>query len=441
MTKLLDSPLLSKHVTASGIKSRQVYNWYYFPHSFSPEIVDFLLSRYDKLSSGFRILDPFSGSGTAILRSIELGLDAVGIDIMPLSIHIGKAKTSEYDPDRLNSIYKIITEHDEVGQNFTTDLSFVNKIFDDDVAKYLAGLSIALEKEDHCYKSFFMTWLARLADEASGAVKSGGFTRNYSSSNKKSDRSTGVKPPLKVDSVIELGQSIFDSMLKSMKSIKRIGTAKFYLGDARKVADVLKYEAPFDIIITSPPYPNRQDYTRIFAPELFATYSFSSSEHKSLRYSSFRSHLEAKQPQENTQPFSEELERIILQTIQRLVDDHVSLENLKSERLDGYRKKKLDPRVPKMIAGYFEDIYQFLSSAINVIKPGAEVCIIVANVRHSGSVIECDTIISKIGEIVGFDHVETLVARHKGNSSQQMKYLQRIPLRESVVVMRRKHDG
>ena len=48
--------------------------------------------------------------------------------------------------------------------------------------------------------------------------------------------------------------------------------------------------------------------------------------------------------------------------------------------------------------------------------------------------IPVDLILSKMAEEAGFTVKEVIVARYKGNSSQQMKKYGRVPVRESIVV-------
>ncbi len=56
-----------------------------------------------------------------------------------------------------------------------------------------------------------------------------------------------------------------------------------------------------------------------------------------------------------------------------------------------------------------------------VLAPGAKVSMVVDNVRFEGELIPVDLVLSKMAEEVGFDVKEIIVARYKGNSSQQMK--------------------
>ena len=66
--------------------------------------------------------------------------------------------------------------------------------------------------------------------------------------------------------------------------------------------------------------------------------------------------------------------------------------------------------------------------------PGAKVALVVTNVRFEGELLPVDLVLSEIAEAAGFRVEEIIVARYKGNSSQQMGKYGRVPVRESVVV-------
>ncbi|GAH56071.1 unnamed protein product [marine sediment metagenome] len=48
-----------------------------------------------------------------------------------------------------------------------------------------------------------------------------------------------------------------------------------------------------------------------------------------------------------------------------------------------------------------------------------------------------DLVLSEMAEEAGFEVKEIIVARYKGNSSQQMKKYGRVPVRESIVIWER----
>ena len=87
-----------------------------------------------------------------------------------------------------------------------------------------------------------------------------------------------------------------------------------------------------------------------------------------------------------------------------------------------------------MIITYFIDMQKVITEWFKVLAHGAKVAMVVDNVRFEGELIPVDLVLSEMAEEVGFEVKEIIVARYKGNSSQQMKKYRRVPVRKSIVV-------
>ena len=62
---------------------------------FIPQLVEVLLNRY--VPVGGHVLDPFGGSGTTLVQSLESGYDATGVDIAAFNCLLMHVKTAQYD--------------------------------------------------------------------------------------------------------------------------------------------------------------------------------------------------------------------------------------------------------------------------------------------------------------------------------------------------------
>ena len=69
---------------------RPIYRWYKYKEAFSASLVELLLQKYG-LNQG-KILDPFAGSGTALFAASDWGIDADGIELLPIGQQIIKTK-------------------------------------------------------------------------------------------------------------------------------------------------------------------------------------------------------------------------------------------------------------------------------------------------------------------------------------------------------------
>jgi predicted MPP superfamily phosphohydrolase len=91
-----------------------------------------------------------------------------------------------------------------------------------------------------------------------------------------------------------------------------------------------------------------------------------------------------------------------------------------------------------MITGYFLDMQRVIKEWARVLAKGARVAMVVDNVRFEGELIPVDLILSDMAEEEGFRVDEIIVARYKGNSSQQMGKYGRVPVRESITLWTRR---
>jgi hypothetical protein len=73
-------------VSFQANKSRASFRWYKYKEAFSASLTELLISRCG-IKRG-PILDPFAGSGTALFVAAQLGLDAEGIELLPIGHQI-----------------------------------------------------------------------------------------------------------------------------------------------------------------------------------------------------------------------------------------------------------------------------------------------------------------------------------------------------------------
>jgi ubiquinone/menaquinone biosynthesis C-methylase UbiE len=69
-----------------------------------------------------------------------------------------------------------------------------------------------------------------------------------------------------------------------------------------------------------------------------------------------------------------------------------------------------------------------------VCAKGATVVMVIDNVRFAGEHVPVDLILSDLAHREGFQVKKILVARYKGNSSQQMGKYGKFPVRESITI-------
>ena len=349
------------------------------------------------------LLDPFAGAGTTLLAAKERGIPGSGYDLSPLAVLASNTKTTDYCIGTLQSAW--ITLQAMLTSN--TDLSpcraypeLVTKALPDgrieefdDIAAKIAMVECTLGDRD-----FFRLALIALIPRFSHAVANGGWLRWM-------PRSAGT------ESVVETFKARVEMMLSDIRDHpdKRAGW-EVQLGDARSLP---ASDGVYTAAITSPPYPNRHDYTRVFGVELM--FEFLDWETlRELRYQSFHSHPEA-HPE---RPLADEYEP--------------------PEGLEESIRDIPDKRIRRMLRGYFLDMYLCLRELYRVCHQGANVGVVIGNARYSGRVIHVDEYTAELGERVGLKCREIRAVRWRGNSAQQMGRYGKVASRESVILFERR---
>src|SRR5688572_8479427 len=82
-------------------RTKHVHRLHPYLGKFIPQLVEALLGRY--VPARGRVLDPFAGSGTTLVQSLESGRDAVGVDIAAFNCLLMDVKTRRYDLFALES--------------------------------------------------------------------------------------------------------------------------------------------------------------------------------------------------------------------------------------------------------------------------------------------------------------------------------------------------
>lgn len=405
-TRIVERPELGSCVSPHGNQHRPIHNWYAYKHGYSRELAAYLINKFD-LSEGSWVLDPFCGSGTTLLTCKELGINSRGFDILPFSVFLTNVKISDYDVAELKRQLILFTRSTKEGSSFKKmglpDIPLVKKAFRPEIEARLLELKSRIDAiSDPKVRAFFNLGFLNILESVSNTSKTGGFLRI-------------TKRRVYPDEIRNLFLARVESMIQDVVELHKDGKNKKVstsakIGDARK----LPTKRTFDAVITSPPYPNRHDYTRIYSLEMMFDFVSSNDQLKKIRYETIRSHVEARKK-------------------------HEAVGYEKPESLDYLltqvkRNGTNNPQVLNMLEGYFEDMYLALSEVYRCLKDGGKAAMVISNVRFAGVNIVVDEILSEIGIQVGLTPQEIWAIRYRGNSSQQMRDYKRVPSRESVII-------
>lgn len=383
-------------------KDTPIYNWHSFKHSYSRDLVEKLINEFE-LSSHSWVLDPFCGGGTTLLACKEFGINSMGFDILPFSVFLSNVKTRNYDVRKLKQRLKTFESNGKISPSTIElpDIEIINKAFNNEVKNELLRLKQKIDSiNDRNIRDFYSLGLLSILESMSNTTKAGGFLRIV-----QRDVSADEVYPTFLARIRQMIEDVV-SLNNNFSNVKVCARTS----DSRKLSTKKK----FDAVITSPPYPNRHDYTRIYGLEMIFNFVESNAELKEIRYNTLRSHVEARK-RFNSNGYKKP--PLLDELITKVKDAGVN-----------------NPRVPEMIEGYFEDMYLSISQMQKRLKPDGKIGLVVSNVRFGGVNIPVDEILAEIGEQTGLTTENILIARYRGNSSQQMKKYERNPSRESIVI-------
>ena len=83
-------------VSFQANKRRNRYRWFEYKEGFSASLVDYLLDKLE-IDRG-RILYPFAGSGATLFGAAGRGLDALGIELLPVGCEVIAARQLAASP-------------------------------------------------------------------------------------------------------------------------------------------------------------------------------------------------------------------------------------------------------------------------------------------------------------------------------------------------------
>ena len=397
--------------TPKPLAAKPIHRWYAFPHSFASELVHALIDEWG-LTSKDHILDPFAGAGTTLLAAKERGIPATGYDLSPLAVLVSEVKIGNYNADRLWDLWSQIRRLvDPTHRNpLSTEYpELVRKALPGELLNVFDAIQYAIEglATTCAERSFFRLALLSTVRQHSRAVADGGWLRWVER------RSSPEQALADFGKRVELMLGDLEESRMHMQGEPRwnVRTA-----DARTLPDP---GSTYTAVITSPPYPNRHDYTRVFGVELmFAFLDWEQT--RRLRYQSFHSHPEAHPERPDTSNYL--APRRLTQLLAEL------------------QRHDEDPRVLRMIEGYFLDLYLVLCEIRRVCKLGARIAFVVGNVQYHGTPLPVDELAAEIAEQAGLIPEKLVVVRHRSNSAQQMGEYGRKPSRESVVLMKKENS-
>jgi DNA modification methylase len=429
-------------VSFQANKTRPIYRWYKYKEAFSASLIELLCQQY-KFTKG-KILDPFAGSGTALFAANDIGIDADGIELLPIGqtiINTKRLLDIEFTPDdfkRLKTWIKLQPWEQFKGKITLPELRITKGAYPQETKTAIEQYLAACRQENTRVQAVLSFALLCILESISYTRKDGQYLRwDY-----RSGRGQGKKIFNK-GQILEFSNAItnkineiIDDLEPATQQVELFpiqnnqGQINLYRGSCLEIMPGL-LDATYDAIITSPPYCNRYDYTRTYALEL-ALLGISEKELINLRQEMLSCTVEnrPKDLLNINQNWRVALNIADSQTLLQAV-----LKYLDSQKLQGVLNNN---GIPRMVRGYFYEMACVIQECFRVLKSGAFLFMVNDNVRYAGASISVDMILSDFAEKLGFVVENILVLPNdKGNSSQQMGNHGRDPLRKCVYIWKK----
>ncbi len=398
-------------VSYVGNKGVPLLRLYRYKEAFAFRFVDEWLDRFG-VNQDDTVFDPFCGMGTTLLAASCRGVPAIGTDRLPVAVFIARTLPLFFQvrPGELTGIFehlrRIVPSAEPAP--VAADVAIMGVAFPAETLTTLRRWKAAIDGLESPFRDIFLLLFLSVLEPCSYTSKDGQFLRL------KRDKRLANPEEALAGKVREAETDIH--WIRELGWDDAFLPFRVVLGDTRRLDDV-PFERPPTVIITSPPYANRYDYTRTYSLELCFHFVRNFAELRELRHSLLRSHIEARLAPAEEAPHP---------AVQELVDF-----------LRSRGKVLNNPRIPDMLTAYFVDMQKAIREWGRVLAPSARVAMVVDNVRFEGQMLPVDLILSEMAEEEGFTVEEIVVARYKGNSSQQMGRYGRVPVRESIVVWRK----
>ncbi len=387
-------------VTFRAAKKEPVYNWFHYKEGFSPQLVWSLMEEMG-VKRGSSVIDPFCGTGTTLLACRDESINSLGFDILPLSVFVSNTKLQTgYDMRQLKEKIRELTSLNfDKKKRRWPEIRFFNveKAYSryaySDILFYRDKI---LEEEDERTRNFLFLGLLSIVIGCSNIKKDGGVLKIIRR------RHT---PPVRVLLKNRLRRMYGD--LKNRKAIPGVG-AEAMLGDARSLP---VDDNSFHACITSPPYLNWVDYTKVYAIELSLLLN-SGYELRKLRKETMRSHVGSRKGRKKLS------------------------ESMKLSGIMDLLWENPDPKKkPEVVVDYFIDLRESLKTIHKSLVEGGRAALVISNTCMPSLTIDSDLITAELSENLGFNVERILVSNVRWCAVGGIR--KERPVRESIVILKR----
>jgi DNA modification methylase len=429
-------------VSFQASKAAPFYRWFKYREAFSSEFVEYVLDKFaaQNLSGRRTILDPFAGSGTTLMAAARRGFDATGIEILPIGISILRAREAadsvepgkfEREVRRLKG-YPLLARSD----HHFPHLRITEGAFSGKTEAELSGFFEFLGSiRDESVHDLFHFACLSLLEDISFTRKDGQYLRWDRRSGRK------LKSNFSKGEVADFRSALLSKLELMLLDIRNQGTqstsprVNMCEGSCLERLPRLP-NGHFDLVLTSPPYCNRYDYTRTYALEL-AFLGLDDRRIKELRQRLLSCTVENRSKEHALATMYGSMGELgrFESAMSAFNRQHLLGRILKFLMAAKDKGELNNNNIPSLVKNYFLEMNLVVHELARVLAPGGIIVMVNDNVQYQGREVPVDLILGDFAVAAGLEvkHIWVL-PRGKGNSSQQMGAFGRREIRKCVYV-------
>jgi hypothetical protein len=400
-----DTNRQNAHLTFKQNQQHGRHGWLRLTPAYSVKLVASVLEHHTYAAS---VLDPFSGTGTTALCASYAGLRGTGLEINPFLVWFSSVKFRQFPPaiientKSLGGIIALASSSTNAAAVTAPPIHNISRWWGEEDLRFLCRLKGCIEQTSEQgtdERDLLMIAFCRMVINLSNAS-----FNHQSMSFKKKDNA-----PL----LFGLEQDHPEAFRRELAAVLNGAADNPRLhptvvsGDARQPSRFLTEK--YDILITSPPYPNRISYIRELRPYMYwlgfltngrdagdfdwqaigGTWGIATSRLADWRASG---------------------SSFVPSCLKKSLVGISAPENNNGRLLANY------------VAKYFEDIWQHLSDVITVLNEEAEVHYIVGNSTFYGTLLPVEQIFKAMLQEVGFGEVEITRIRKRNSKAELYEF-------------------
>lgn len=403
-----------------------VHQWYRFVLSFPPHLVRSYIDQFH-LGPDDVVLDPFCGTGTTLVECKKHGIKSVGIEALPMTYFASKTKvdwsgqgsclrehaegiaalSKAYKPQTvkndqwIHDCYRLLLKNSLSEQPFRKSIALLN------------GISGYFNEQESVYKNY-----ARLAF-ASTVV--------HDASNLHFGPEVGVRRIKQDAPVLENWLERveqFSNDLESVQQNRKSSSRVLNLDSRTTLNDQIKPKS-ISAVITSPPYPNEKDYSRITRLEsVLLGFTRDKTQLRQQKQRLVRS---------NTRNvYISDKDHLALSEVSQIEEVAQTIEQ---RRVTLGKTSGFEKSYAEVVRQYFGGMTRHLANLRHYLKPGAQLAYVVGDqASYLQVMIRTGDLLAEIAEYLGYRYIGKDLFRTRLSTKTKEH------LREEVLVLRWQGD-